>query len=95
MTPARKIKVGAVQERPNVPAIADSWLGHAFKAVHDGTASEVQQMRVMRFIVNKICGADCSSAYHDSQRDTDFALGKLFVAQQIAGLITMHDKKPE
>jgi len=63
---------------------------HAIKAVAAGTADEAQQKRAIEWIILKACRAYEVSFYPDDQggaRDTDFALGRQFVGQQIVKLI--------
>lgn len=57
----------------------------AIKALHDGTASPHQQQIALQWIVREACGK-AHFPYHASERDTAFALGRLFVAEQIVGL---------
>jgi hypothetical protein len=57
----------------------------AIKALHAGTASAHQQQIALQWIVREACGK-AQFPYHASERDTVFALGRLFVAEQIVGL---------
>lgn len=58
----------------------------AFKAMAAGNASPEQQKLVMSVMLYKISAVD-DLAYRPNQRDTDFALGKQFVGQQINALV--------
>lgn len=65
----------------------------ALQAINDGTATADQQRRGLMFIITKL-----SMAYDfpfrpgglDAQRETDIALGRAFVGQQIIGLIKVN-----
>jgi len=58
----------------------------AVQAVWSGSANEAQQMMAMSFIVDDLCGR-ASNQYYPTERDTNFALGKKFVGDHIAGAI--------
>ena len=57
----------------------------AIKALHDGIASAHQQKIALAWIVREAAGK-AHFPYHANERDTVFALGRLFVAEQIVGL---------
>jgi hypothetical protein len=57
----------------------------AIKALHAGTASSHQQQIALAWVVRDAAGKG-QFPYHPSDRDTVFALGRLFVAEQIVGL---------
>jgi hypothetical protein len=57
--------------------------GFAMQAVMYGRASEEQQKRAMRFLLNEICGTYDLSYRPTSDRDTAFAEGKRFVGLQL------------
>lgn len=57
----------------------------AIKALHAGEASPHQQQIALQWIIREAAGK-ASFAYHASDRDTAFALGRQFVAEQIIGL---------
>ena len=70
----------------NVPAEpADA---HALRALHEGTATAEQQKRAMFWILTKACDVP-GMPYRDNDRDTAFALGRLFVGKQIGRLLTV------
>ena len=73
--------------RPPVdqPPIAPLAVAMAVKALHNGTASEHQQRMALEWIVREACGK-AHFPYAASDRDTAFALGRLFVADLIVGL---------
>ena len=57
----------------------------AIQALHAGTATAHQQQMALEWIVREAAGK-AHFPYHTSDRDTVFALGRLFVAEQIVGL---------
>ena len=63
---------------------------HALKGLASGTADAGQQALAINWIVNDLCGSGGMPFIPDSARETDFALGKLFVGQQISKLLE-HD----
>lgn len=72
---------GAAQPAPATRAVAA-----ALQALRDGRASEHQQKLALEWIVGDAAGKR-HFPYHQSDRDTVFALGRLFVAEQISGLL--------
>jgi hypothetical protein len=73
--------------RPAADAIAPVSLAvaAAIKALHQGEASSHQQQIALQWIVREAAGKS-HFPYHPSDRDTAFALGRYFVADQIIGL---------
>lgn len=63
----------------------------AIRALRDGTANEVQQKLALEWIVGDAAGKRYFP-YHGTDRDTSFALGRLFVAEQITGLFYLDIK---
>lgn len=61
----------------------------ALKGLNAGTADAGQQALALHWILYKVCKLDDSPYFPDNSRDTDFALGKQFVARCIAGVINM------
>lgn len=57
----------------------------AIQAVMAGSAEAHQQKRAIKWILESACGLPIW-AYRDSARETDVALGRQFVGQQIMGL---------
>lgn len=55
----------------------------AVQAISKGTATPDQQIRAIKFIVEKVCATYDMSYRTNSARDTDFAEGKRFVGNQI------------
>ena len=60
---------------------------YAIQALEAGIATEEQQRLAIQFIVNNLCGTYDQQYMTDSQRDTDFALGKRHVGLQLVRLI--------
>ena len=75
-----------VTRPPDQPAPVPIQIAGAIKAMHRGDASGHQQQIALDWIIREACGKSYFP-YHQSDRDTVFALGKLFVADQIVGLI--------
>lgn len=61
----------------------------ALHAIAEGRAEPEQQKRALKWVIDQACGAS-TWAYRDSQRDTDLALGRQFVAAQIQGLLKLN-----
>ena len=57
----------------------------AVRALRDGVAEAGQQKLALNWIVSEACGKK-HFPYRSSDRDTTFALGRYFVAEQIVGL---------
>ena len=85
MTEPKKLKVlpkpAAASGAPATHGIA-----LALRALKAGNANEYQQKNALEWIVAEAC-AKRHYPYHESDRDTCFALGRLFVAEQIVGLL--------
>lgn len=71
---------------PGEPAKVTYAIALAMRALKSGTASEHQQQTALEWIVAEAAGKR-HFPYHLGDRDTTFALGKLFVAEQIVGLL--------
>jgi len=65
----------------NIPAV------YALKALHEGTADAGQQRLALDYIVHVIAKRFDLPYFPDSDRDSAFAAGKLFVGEQILKLI--------
>lgn len=59
----------------------------AMRALHEGKANEGQQKAVFEWLIAEAC-AKRHFPYHPSDRDTVFALGRVFVADQVLGLLS-------
>jgi ABC-type nickel/cobalt efflux system permease component RcnA len=71
----------AANAAPEAPLAVAS----AFKALHAGEASGHQQQIALQWLIREACGK-AHFPYHQSERDTAFALGRYFVADLIVGL---------
>ncbi len=60
----------------------------AMMALRDGVASPDQQQMALKWILGEAC-AKLHFPYYPNDRDTAFALGRRFVADQITGLFSM------
>ena len=67
------------------PAKFEAADAEAIQALNWGDADEIQQRRALRWIVENACGT-AEPPYRDSDRDTVFMLGRMFVAAQIMAL---------
>jgi hypothetical protein len=69
---------------------------HALRALHAGTASADQQKRALRWILERGCEVG-GMQWFDTDRETAFSLGRLFVGKQIGRLLIcdLSTLKPE
>ncbi len=65
----------------------------AIQALHRGEADAYQQRRALNWIINTACATYDLSYWPDSARDTDFALGRQFVGQQLVKLTLLNPNK--
>ena len=61
----------------------------SMQALAGGVANEGQQRRALDWILKDACGLPLWP-YRESQRETDIALGRQFVGQQIMGLLKIN-----
>ena len=73
---------------PDVPAGFDLADATAIQALTSGTADPDQQVRALKWIVDRAAGTYYLH-YYKTERDTAFALGMAFVGQQIVKLSKM------
>ena len=85
----KKKPVELAANSPVLPLTPTQDVVYALKALVAGAADAGQQGLAMRWIVNALCGTYDFSYRPDSQRDTDVALGKQFVGQQLVRLVNM------
>ena len=72
---------------PDAEILADPADAHALRALHTGTATADQQQRALKWVL--ICACDVGGMpWHESDRNTAFALGRLFVGKEIGRLLT-------
>lgn len=64
----------------------------ALQAVQAGTANEHQQKRALNYIINNMCQT-YDFPYRPDQRETDIALGKQFIGQQIVFLLKLNKEE--
>lgn len=87
---ARKRRLVAPKPTPaNVPELPTYGEAVAVRAVSLGEASKEQQLTAFRFIVERACGT-FREAFDESQRMTDFMLGRIFVGQQLIGVTKLN-----
>ena len=69
----------------------------AIQALARGDATEDQQKRALRYLIETLCGTYDMAYRPASPRDTDFALGKAFVGQQLVKflIINVHALKDD
>lgn len=63
----------------------------SLQALAQGTADRDQQLRALKWIMYNACGFN-DIIYRETDRDTAFAEGKRFVAQQINVLLTTNTR---
>ncbi len=64
------------------------FIATAARALAAGEANEHQQKEMVRWLLLQACGK-LYPPYHATDRDTAFALGRHFVADQFNGLLTV------
>jgi len=72
--------------RPDDAIDAEPADAHALRALHNGTASPEQQKRALGWILTRGCEVG-GMPWWPSDRETAFALGRLFVGKQIGRLL--------
>lgn len=91
--PKRPSRQNVLENGPWLPAPYELADVSAIQALVAGTASAEQQRRAMAWIINVAAGT-YDMAYRpgteDGRRDTDFALGKAYVGQQIVKLTRLN-----
>lgn len=78
---------GTPKAEPWKPSDWDVADASALQALNRGDATEEQQRRALRFVIETLCGTYDLAYRPASARDTDFALGKAYVGQQIVKLL--------
>lgn len=71
--------------KANEPPAVTYAVAMAIRGLRAGTATEDQQKLALEWIVGD-AAAKRHFPYHQTDRDTAFALGRVFVAEQIVGL---------
>ena len=85
----KKPLIAAEVPQGPIPATFTSVDAGALQAVSSGTANEGQQKRALKWILESACGLPLW-AFRADQRETDIALGRHFVGQQIVGLLKVN-----
>ena len=77
---------------PWQPVPYDEAITGAIKALNSGNANEAQQKRALKWII-EIAAATYDLPYRpESDRDTTFACGRMFVGQQIVKQLKLVDR---
>lgn len=82
----RRALVAVSQPQGSMPAPITSSDAAAMQALASGVANEGQQKHALKWILDGACALPVWP-YRESQRETDIALGRHFVGQQIVTLI--------
>lgn len=85
----KTVPVPLLQPQGATPAPINSTDASALQALAAGVANEGQQKHALRWILEGACALH-TWPYRESQRETDLALGRHFVGQQIVGLIKVN-----
>ena len=78
-----------IANTPAVPAQYDLADAGAIQALMRGDATEDQQRRALKWIVESAAGC-YDFHYYSSERDTAFALGRAFVGQQVVKMTKLN-----
>jgi len=89
--PTKTLKA-AKQPPADMPAEADKKVIKALHNLSIGVASDHQQKMALQWIINEASRAHNPQfrSGDDGRRNTDFALGRAFVGQQIIGLLKIN-----
>lgn len=99
--PRRKVRpknpVAALKEHaPWLPVTCDPADVAAIQAVYSGTANEHQQRRAIEFVIQiSLNGNAHFFPGEDGRRETDYALGRAFVGNQIISFIKLRRSSNE
>lgn len=90
--PSNKPRMKVKKFDPTEPAPASEQEIYALQALYAGEATDHQQKMALQWIINHASGAYTPSFVKgaDGERDTNFALGRAFVGQQIIGLLKIN-----
>ena len=78
-----------IAQSPAVPVEYELADVDAIQALMGGNADDQQQLRALKWIVERAAGT-YDSHYYQNERDTSFALGKAWVGQQIVKLTKLN-----
>ena len=87
--PIKRAPVVLAANSPILPPPRSQETAWALKGLLAGEADSGQQGLALRWIINQLCATYDFPYRPDSERDTNIALGKQFVGQQIVALINM------
>lgn len=73
---------------PHIPPPYELADASAFQALQRGDASDEQQRRALKWLIEKAAGA-YEFNFYPSDRETSFALGRCFVGQQVVKLLRL------
>jgi len=73
---------------PNIPPRYELADVSAFQALQIGNATPEQQMRALKWLIERGAGT-YDHHFYPSDRDTAFALGRAFVGQQVVKLLKL------
>jgi hypothetical protein len=73
---------------PHIPADYDVADVSAIQALHRGDATEDQQQRALRWLIEKAAGT-YEFNFYPTDRETAFALGREFVGQQVVKMLKL------
>lgn len=77
------------QFQPWHPTPYDTREAAAFQALQAGKANDYQQQLALKWLIEKCCGTYETQYFADNPRNTDFALGKRWVGQQLVKLLNL------
>ena len=78
---------------PWMPADYEAADAYAIQRLNEGNASPEQQQRALKWIIENACRTYDEPYFPDSSRDTDFALGKRHVGNEIVKMIKVNTSK--
>lgn len=87
--PIARAPIVLAANSPILPPSVTQEATWAIKAIAAGEADKGQQAMAMRWIIQVLCGTYDLPYRPESSRDTDLALGKMHVGQQLVRLINM------
>ena len=87
--PIKRAPVILAANSPILPPPRSQEVAWSLKGLSAGDADSGQQGLALRWIIHQLCGTYDFPYRPDSERDTNIALGKQFVGQQIVALINM------
>ena len=86
----RKAPAGAPKTEPWKPVAWEVADAACVQALNRGDATPDQQKRALAYLIGPLCGTYDMAYRPASPRDTDFALGKAFVGQQLVKFLKIN-----